>query len=159
MRYYKWMFEDQDRVRRVPGFVFVSIEDAAEYTDDFDDWCHNPGKSKKLFTFEGVEPTTIKQILTSHFGQRTPPYQTQDLTDAEVERVLDYFETKQVDYFCMAAGDAEIPLMLSVAKAVGCIKHAGPPRKYVAGVEALYMWPVEMVQVSPEELMALGVQD
>ena len=154
------MYEDEDRIRRIPGFVFVSLADAMKYSKDFEHWCYRHGTAdKNLYTFTGVDPTPIKQSLTSHFGHRTPPYPITDLTPKQVEEALAYFDTKPFDHFTYRVGVEDIPLMLSVAKAVGCIKNKTSEAGYVYSVEAFYFLPATMERMSPQDMLACSIED
>ncbi len=152
MRYFKWMFENEPTVHRIPGFVFISIKDALKYSSDFEEWMSNPtGAQKNLFTFVGVKPTLIKQGLTSRFGQ---PMGSRVLPEiSNIGDVLGYFEKFDAGYFS-GPGHNEVPLMLAVAQEAGCIK-CREQREYIAGCEALYVWPVTMKMVSPAQIISM----
>jgi hypothetical protein len=149
MQYYKWMFDDSKSVRRIPGFVFLSIEDAVKFSDAFETWCYGD-HPKALFTFKGVEPTRIKQNLNSRFLDRTA---WRELSNQELQKAMLYFDKKPREYFLMAVGAKDIPLMLSIAQTVGCISVRGKSNQSHSDIEALYRWPATMTRVSEQEII------
>lgn len=157
MQYFKWMFDDTKVARRVPGFVFTSVDDAIDYSKDFEEWCCGD-KPKNLYTFSGVEPLQIKQFLTSYFGYRAPAFPgIRTLSDKELTELIDYFSHKPPTYFSTRQGHDDIPKMLSIGTTVGCIRARNGVGNYVSCVEALYLWPVTMELIEPREVIATSL--
>lgn len=159
MQYYKWMHEDDQEIYRIPGFVFMNLEDAINFSEDFEDWCYsnNNQKSKNLYTFIGVDPTPIKQILTSHFGFPTKPRKIPHIPN--IKKALAYFDTKDVDHFTYADSANDELIMLAIAKQLGCVAYGGQKNKWVSTREALYMQPITMTKISPQTLIAMTQDD
>jgi hypothetical protein len=152
-RYYKWMMSDDPVMNRIPGFVFLSLKDAIKYQYEYDDWIYN-SNIKNLYTFVGVNPIPIKQMLVSKFGHRTPSYNVTSLNNLELSNALYYFSTKPSDWFTFTEGEKDIELMLSIGRTVGCIKPVDIHVQYVYDIEALYCLPIKMIKVTHQNIIA-----
>ena len=157
MQYFKWLYDNRPKLKQIPGFVFMSIDDAIHFSKQFEEWISGD-RTKNLYQFDGVEPTLINQTLNSSFGIRHSEQQLErnkrlrKLSNIELEQTLAYFESVDDDHF--HKHDSDVELMLSVALTVGCIAYGGPKNKFVSTHEALYMWPTDMKIISDTELIA-----
>jgi hypothetical protein len=153
MQYYKWMYDEDEHVMRIPGFAFMSLEDATKYGGEFEKWCHG-NSPKALFSFSGVNPTQIKQMLSSDFCNNLRGTKSRELSDEELQRAIAYFDDKPRNYFFTRFGVPDVPLMLSVGKTVGCIGVRNTKSSSHSDIEVLYCWPVKMVRIQPQEIIA-----
>lgn len=146
--YYKWMYEAAPEVTRVPGFVFMSVEDAMAYSKDFDDWTYGDKSQKHLFSFKGVSPTQFPIMFGSCLGLRDDRRPPAKLSNQDVNKYMQFFAKQPEDFFMLAAATQEHENMfLALAATVGCLKPKLKSKSnYVYDIEAFYGQSVTMAR-------------
>lgn len=111
-----------------------------DFSQEIDDWVYTDDySSKNLFRFDGIKPTPIKQFLDSQFCYRVPEHPRRKLSRQELVNALAYFDSKPADWFTFGTSMHDVPLMLSIAETVGCVKYIGNEYGGVVDKEALYI--------------------
>ena len=154
MKYYKWIFDDDPEIVKVPGFAFTSIKDAKDWKQEFLGWVH-PGSSgltePSLYEFNGVEPTPFPLgFSTMIISNKAVSGGRRVLRREEIKNALEYFSSKPPDWFSKAAAEKDVPLFHNLAFTVGALDpRPDKPLGYVYDVEVYYAKPAVMKIVRP----------
>lgn len=152
MRYYKYIYGDDEIIRGIPGFAFISVRDALAYLEAFKDWAGKPGGSAStpvsLYQFDGVDPTPFPIMFSSNLTIRFRPRR---ITDEEATKILEYFKRQEDDFFFLAASTNEdVQLFMDLANHVKALKPQDINYGGITDVEAFYYDTVTMRRIADE---------
>lgn len=132
MKYYKWIWSDEQLITGIPGFVWPDEQTAIAKYDDYIEWTCGDTKSPNLFVMEAPRaiefPLGFDGRLCFDRRRRHP----KPLTDLEQQRALAYFQDKSEDcdggfFGTNKATEDDVLLFLDFAASVGAIKTSPNP--------------------------------
>ena len=154
MRYYKYIYSDDEIIRGIPGFAFISVRDALAYSDTFKAWAGPAGGLKgrptpvSLYQFDGVDPTPFPIMFSSELTIRFRPRR---ITDEEATKILEYFKRQDDDFFWLAASTNEdYQMFMDLANHVKALKPQDINYGGITDVEAFYYDTVTMRRIADE---------
>lgn len=149
LRYYKYIYSDDEIIRDIPGFVFISVRDALAYLEAFKSWT---GKARpipaSLYQFDGVDPTPFPVMFSSSLTMRFRPRR---ITDEEATKILEHFKRQDDDFFWKAASTNEdVQMFMDLANHVKALKPQDINYGGITDVEAFYYDTVTMRRIADE---------
>ena len=154
MRYYKFIYSDDETIRNIPGFVFISVRDALAYFDEFKGWVGRDNSSPSLYQFDGVDPTPFPIMFSSYLvnhPDKKKNLRPRRITDEEATKILQYFERQVDDFFFLAVSTNEDEqLFFDLANHVKALKPHDINYGEIVDVEAFYYDTVTMRRIADE---------
>jgi hypothetical protein len=125
--YYKLLWAEDPVINDIPGFVWPDEQTAIAHYDDFVEWTYGETEQPHLYEIKGPKAIQSPVAFDGRLSYMPKRRRPQSLSDQEVREALDYFNTKDPEFFGLAeAGEQDELLFLDLAATVGVLKAHMP---------------------------------
>jgi hypothetical protein len=157
-QYYKLIFDVRPTILRIPGFVWLNIEDAHSQKYEYLGWAAGRTADLGIYKFEGKEaiesPVSFVSSMTNWVEEPIPP----KMSDNEFANAMAYFNSKDPDHFFTQDGVKDLTLMHRMVATAGIMVYRG-----TGFTEAFCLVPTTMTRIdsafTSEEIETLKSED
>ena len=147
--YYKLLWAEDPIINDIPGFVWPNEQTAIAHYDAFISWTHGDTEQPHLYEIKGPKAIQFPATFVTDLSYRSKRRRPQPLSDQEAREALDYFNTKDPEFFglamacdnplhnnrlatppfkdCSTCREQDELLFLDLAATVGVLKAYRPP--------------------------------